>query len=271
MPKSEKANSPRQTISIVTVTFNSSGVLPTMLQSIPTGDVATIIVDNGSNDVSKIAEMAKKFNAKLICNEENVGFGRACNIGAAQVETEFILFLNPDAVVVDGNHALDNFARAAKNHPLASAFNPAIEYSSGDQFFLNSTSISKTKWELARGWPASDQEVPVLSGAALLVRKMEFDKIGGFDPRIFLYYEDDDLSLRLRSQCGRLMFIRDVKVIHDPGHLQRNDIALTRHQNCHFEHSFVYASIKHRRVMAFEKALLKAVRRALNLPKIIDH
>ena len=270
MPKSAKISSPRQAISIVTVSFNSSGVLPTMLQSIFTGDVATIIVDNGSDDINKISEMAENFNAKLICNKENVGFGRACNIGAAQVETEFILFLNPDVVVVDCKNALDNFARAAKKYPHAAAFNPAIESSSGAEIFHRSTSISKTKWKLARGWPASDREVPVLNGAALLVRKMEFDKIGGFDPRIFLYFEDDDLSLRLRSECGPLMFIRDVKVIHDAGLSSVNDIALTRHRHWHFGHSFVYTSIKHGRVMAFEKALLRAALRTLNLPGYID-
>ena len=187
-------------LAVVTVTFNSSTVLPRMLETIPS-DVPVTIVDNGSGDADEIAVIAKRFGSHLVCNKENLGFGRACNIGASNVNAELVFFLNPDAVIVD--RAIEHLIRASRDYPHASAFGPAIKTGIGRPYFRRSSVIAPIKWRLPRGWPDQDTEVPVLSGAALAVRKLDFDSVGGFDPKIFLYHEDDDLCLRLKELADR--------------------------------------------------------------------
>lgn len=255
-------------ITVVSVTYNSSVVLPTMLDSIPT-DVSTIVVDNGSKDASKTAEISGVHGAQHIQNQENLGFGRACNQGAALVDTELIFFLNPDAVIVNG--ALDGLVRASHQFPQASAFNPAIQKANGKQLFRRSSTIDPKGWRMPRGWPEDDREVPVLSGAAMLVRKCHFEAVAGFDPEIFLYHEDDDLSLRLRDQCGPLMFVSGARVMHQAGRSSGLDPATSYLKGLHMGRSRVYASLKHGRTDAFERALLSAVGEICLIPRFLSN
>ena len=253
------------TITVVTVAHNSASVLPAMLASVPEG-VPVIVVDNGSQDSDRIAHIAEQHGARLIRNERNVGFGQACNQGAAQVDTPLILFLNPDAELV--RDTIDLLAEASCRYPEASAFNPAIELPNGAQFFKTSSPISPSRSKLPRGWPSDDRQVPVLSGSALLVRKRDFDAVGGFDPEIFLYCEDDDLSLRLEAICGPLMFIRNARVIHQLGGSSGTEIDTQRLKGRSFGHSLVYASLKHGKPLAFERALIRSIGMAFSLSSI---
>ena len=255
------------TITVVTVAHNSATVLAAMLASVPAG-VPVIVVDNGSQDSDRTEQVAEKHSVRLIRNEENVGFGRACNQGAALVDTPMILFLNPDAKLIDD--ALDRLAEAPRRYPEASGFGPAIEYPNGEQFFKRSNPLSPSKPRPPRGWPSSDRQVPVLSGAALLVRKRDFDSIGGFDPKIFLYYEDDDLCLRLEANCGPLMFIRSARVVHQDGNSSGTSPDTLRMKGRCFGHSRVYASLKHGNPMAFERALFRASRQAFSLKSAVS-
>ena len=255
-------------ITVVSVTYNSSPVLPTMLDSIPT-DVPTIVVDNGSKDAARTAEISGVHGAHLVQNKENFGFGRACNQGATLVDSELILFLNPDAVIVDG--ALDRLVHASRQFPQASAFNPAIQKANGKQLFRRSSTIDPKGWRLPKGWPVDDREVPVLSGAAMLVRRCHFEAVAGFDPEIFLYHEDDDLSLRLRDQCGPLMFVRGARVMHQAGRSSGLDPATSYQKGLHMGRSRVYASLKHGMPAAFERALLTAVAEICLIPRLLSN
>ena len=238
-----------------------------MLKSIPDG-VPVIIVDNGSKDAEKIVKIARRCNARLILNQVNLGFGQACNLGAAEADTELVLFINPDAVICDG--ALEGLAAAAENHSEASAFNPVIEYPDGRHFLRESSRISPRGIRYRRGLPDHDMEMPVLSGAVLLVRKEDFDSVNGFDPNIFLYHEDDDLCLRLQAQCGPLMFVRNARVVHDLGKSSGTDIQLLRTKGWHLGYSYVYAALKHGKPMAFERELYRAFRRTLSLTRMVN-
>ena len=192
-------------VTVVTVAFNSMDVLPEMLASIPAG-TNVVIVDNASDNPEDLLELGARNGLKVIHNAQNLGFGVACNVGAAQAQTEFLLFLNPDARLLDG--ALDALVAAADNFSAASAFNPAIIDSRGQPQFKRRSVLLPDSDKLARGWPSSSGEVAVLSGAALFVRRAAFKAVGGFDPQIFMYHEDDDLSLRLKESCGPLYFVR---------------------------------------------------------------
>jgi GT2 family glycosyltransferase len=111
-----------------------------------------------------------------------------------------------------------------------------------------------------RGWPDRDSEVTVLSGAALFMRRAAFEAVGGFDVRIFLYHEDDDLSLRLRKQAGKLMFIRAAQVVHLEGRSSSRSAEIAALKAWHMGRSRVYVTRKHGRPAPFARALGSAIR-----------
>lgn len=245
---------PRTTI--ITVAYNSTEVLPAMLASVPAG-LPVVLVDNGSADLADLRTLAAQTGARLVENDLNLGFGPACNVGAALADTEFLLFLNPDTVLTP--EAIARLEAAMDRHPAASAANPRLTDGAGRPYFKRrSVLLPRSAW-LARGWPDADREVPVLSGAALFVRRAAFAQVGGFDPRIFLYHEDDDLSLRLAAQCGPLIFVRDADVRHLEGRSTVRSAGSAALKARHMGWSRVYAARKHGLPMAAARALASAV------------
>jgi len=200
-------------VTIITVCHNSLAVISDMLKSVPTG-VPIVLVDNASSDPDALQAVADTHEAMLLRNEVNRGFGSACNQGAARAETEFLLFLNPDAELQPG--AIGAFLEAVETHPTASAFNPMIVNGDGQRSFRRGSKI-RPKERLKGPIPERDTELSVLVGSAIFCRRALFEIIGGFDPEIFLYHEDDDLSLRLRDH-GPLFYCHAARVLHLSGH-----------------------------------------------------
>ncbi|SHL35309.1 Glycosyltransferase, GT2 family [Roseovarius litoreus] len=242
-------------VTVVTVAHNSLAVLPKMLASVPRGSTA-IVVDNASRDAAALADLARTHGAQLLRNEDNRGFGPACNIGAAEAPSEFVLFLNPDARLGDG--AIEALVAAADAHPEAVAFNPAITDGKGRPYFKRGSVLLPASARLPAGWPDADREVPVLTGAAFFVRRAAFEAVGGFDPAIFLYHEDDDLALRLKT-VGSLMFVHGARVTHDAGNSTVRSPASAAFKAFHMGRSRVYAARKHQLPGAGRKALVSAL------------
>ena len=198
-------------VSIITVSYNSAAVLARLLASLPK-NTEIIVVDNASIDGSR--EIAGEHGARCIRLEHNLGFGTACNVGARAATRRFLLFVNPDAEADAGLIAA--FLDAAKRFPKA-AFNPRIFNGSSISFRRRSRFIEpKRQWTGAL--PQSDASVPVLSGACIFIDRKAFLDLGGFDEAIFLYHEDDDLSLRLTKAGFDLVYVHEAVVKHQAGH-----------------------------------------------------
>ncbi len=250
-------------VTIVTVAYNSANVLPGMLGSLRKGAPATI-VDNASGDVAMLRGLVGP-DVTLLEQPENIGFGRACNAGAALANTEFLLFLNPDARLMPDT--LPQLVAAADRYPDAVGFNPRFTDDNGAPAFKRTCHLLPRSDWMPRGQPPADCALPVLSGAALFVRRADFEAVGGFDPNIFLFFEDDDLSLRLRKR-GKLMFIRDALVQHTGGNASHPNLRVDWLKAWHFGYSRIYASRKHGRRFAFAKTLVRAIPRALS-PRVL--
>ena len=248
-------------ITIITVCFNSSKILPAMLKSIPEG-VRIILVDNASDDVETIQELADSRGAILIRNSENAGFGRACNLGATEATTDLLLFLNPDSCLLPGT--LEALQDGADRHPTASAFNPAILKDYGKPLFRRSSVILPRGETLRQKHATSDLELPILVGSALLVRRIAFKDVGGFDPEIFMYHEDDDLSLRLKAVSGPLFYIHDAQVRHAGGHSSPRNAAIAGLKAWHMGRSRIYVARRHNVPFAFGRALATAILQMLS-------
>lgn len=246
-------------VTIISVSFNSEAVLGNMLASVP-ADTHVVVVDNQSDDGS--AAIAAAAGATVIHQASNLGFGNSCNSGAVQTTTDYLFFLNPDAVL--RNDAVQSLVSFMDAHPAASACNPKIVNANGKPAFKrSSTLLPKAQWA-PRGWPPTSQEIGVLSGAALFVRRSAFEAVGGFDPKIFLYHEDDDLSLRLRREIGPLMFVADALVEHLEGRSSARSANIAAWKSFHLARSRIYAMRKHHRPGAFSSSLSEAILKCLS-------
>ncbi|MDG1127727.1 hypothetical protein A8B83_05300 [Rhodobacteraceae bacterium EhC02] len=243
-------------VTVITVSFNSEAVLPAMLSSVPSG-TPVVIVDNASRDQDSLRQLAEHHSARLVALERNLGFGVACNAGAAVAETEHLLFLNPDAILRPG--AIDALLAAARRHPEASGFNPRITHEDGSLHFKRRSNLLPRHEWLSRKGLSDEGVLPVLVGSAIFMSRQNFERIGGFDPNIFLYYEDDDLSLRLRRDIGPLFYVPQAEVMHAGGVSSARSVEVARIKGHHLGRSRVYASVKHGVRWGRTKALLDAI------------
>lgn len=192
-----------QMISAILVTHNSAACVGSCIDAIASAlpGAETLVVDNASTDSSRA--VAELHGARVISLDKNLGFGRACNIGARQAWHEHLLFLNPDVVIGSAD------ARLLEDLLQTPDFGLNVPVSTRCQFMLTERSwIHETlslslralrPRELPKHVPSPRAgRAPWVSGAALLVRKAEFLSVGGFDARYFLYYEDRDLSWKYR-------------------------------------------------------------------------
>jgi N-acetylglucosaminyl-diphospho-decaprenol L-rhamnosyltransferase len=225
-------------VSIIGITYNSAKVLPGFLASIPAG-AATIVVDNASSDDSvKIAEVA---GADVMRLDRNVGYGAACNAGAAKANSRFLIFANPDIRFSPG--AVEAFLAAAEKYPQA-AFNPRI-YAHGKQVFRRRSRLLPQLGRWPGAAPETDAVVPVLSGACVFVAREYWEKIGGFDPEIFLFHEDDDFSLRLQQAGIELRLAADARIEHSQGDSSVRSAGIGRIKGEAMGRSLVYVMRKH--------------------------
>jgi N-acetylglucosaminyl-diphospho-decaprenol L-rhamnosyltransferase len=231
-------------ITAIVVAFDSAEVLPDCLGALREAGVATVVVDNASADSS--AQVAESFEARVVRNDRNEGYGRANNIGARATESEFLLIVNPDVVIQPGSVA--ELVAATQRYPEAGFFAPRIVEPSGRVFFqprsLLAPYLKNPKGTLVV--PEGDACAPFLSGACFLVRRDLFLRLGGFDERIFLFYEDDDLCRRIADHSPALIYVPSAVVIHGRGRSSGGGPGRVFRTRWHQAWSRAYVSRKYR-------------------------
>jgi GT2 family glycosyltransferase len=231
-------------VTIVIVSFETRDLTLACLDSIATETVvprrSVRVVDNASQDGSADAIRQHPIAAHLIASRDNLGFARANNIAARGADSEFILLLNPDTVVLDG--AIDRLVAFAHANPEAGIWGGRTLFADGT---LNPSSCWRrmTPWNLLcrasgltgifrgsglfngeayGGWPRDTvAEVDIVSGCFLLIRRTLWERLGGFDPAFFMYGEEADLCLRARALSARPMVTPDATIIHLGGASER--------------------------------------------------
>ena len=227
-------NSPQT--SVVIVSFNTREILRaclTRLFEVARGlALEVIVVDNHSRDAS--ADMVERDfpTVKLLRSEVNLGFAAANNLGFKRARGEFILLLNPDALLEPGalHKALAHIAadpaigmgggrlidKAGRMQPSArlypSLLNEILVISGLAARFPHSRFFGR----FDRTWDDSNRPAPVdwVPGAFALIRRSALDAVGAFDERFFLYYEEVDLCLRLRQAGWGIWYWPDVVIRH---------------------------------------------------------
>lgn len=223
-------------IDIVIVNWNSGTQLQECIESVRahgTGRVGRcIVVDNGSKDGSTNF-LAGAADVDLLETGHNLGFGKACNLGAARGDSPFVLFLNPDACLMPGSLAVPlEFMMQPENWNVG-VVGIALTDADGTvqrtcarfafPFGLVASSFGLNRCVRWLGTHMHDwdhgesRDVMHVIGAFYLIRRDVFDPLAGFDERFFVYLEDLDLSLRVAQAGYRSHFLTEARAYHAGG------------------------------------------------------
>ncbi|WP_353182822.1 glycosyltransferase family 2 protein [Bosea sp. (in: a-proteobacteria)] len=206
---------PAAAITAIVVSYDSAEVLPACLDALAREGVAAIVVDNASADDSR--GIAERRGARVLANARNEGYGRANNRGVAAADTPYVLIVNPDLELRPAAAAA--LLAAAERYPDAGMLAPRIVEPSGRVFLQPRSLLSPPHLNRSGAMvvPEGDACLPFLSGACLLIRRDLFLTLGGFDPAIFLFYEDDDLCRRMRDAGHALVHVDGAEARHGRG------------------------------------------------------
>lgn len=187
-------------IAVVIVTYNSEKTITACLQSVVAeGFDEIFVVDSCSSDTT--TDILNRMGVHFIALPENKGFGFCANIGFQHVASDYIFFLNPDAVVLLG--VLQAIRLAFTQHPDAGIVGGLLVDRRGkvesDGFGGEITPVSIiTRRILHNSLPTGVAPIAWVSGGALCISRSAFHAVEGFDPAFFLYWEDVDLCRRVR-------------------------------------------------------------------------
>jgi GT2 family glycosyltransferase len=199
--------------------FNGRELLAQTLESLaPSRTTKVVVVDNGSEDGS-VAMLKKRFpDVELIALEENIGFGRALNLAVNRTLGDPLIFLNNDvkcevgfldAMLAAVDDGVDSVAGVLVQRDVPGLIDSAGVMVEADTLmafdYLHGESVEHLAEAPAPLGP---------TGGAALFRRQAFEKLGGFDERIFVYYEDVDLALRMRQAGYNCVLAPEARALH---------------------------------------------------------
>ncbi|MCZ6592564.1 MAG: glycosyltransferase family 2 protein [Alphaproteobacteria bacterium] len=235
-----------QRVSAVVVTHHSSGVIRQCLE--PLGRAAKIVVvDNASDDDTLDIVSQAAPDCEVLRNPIGAGYGNGASQGLARVQTEFALLANPDAVVSDA--ALARLVETADAYPDGALFGPTVIDTDGTVELSHDVGLFDRRDHGHRdNEPSPDGPccAEFLSGAVTLLRMSAYREVGPFDPRLFLYYEDDDFCMRLRAARFSLIQVPDAVVSHIGGGSVRPSAHYYWEKYWHMAWSRLYIEEKYR-------------------------
>lgn len=211
-------------LSVVIVCYNNLEVLRDCLDSIEKyNDIGqsleVIVVDNGTSNTTFDYVTNNYKNVKILKNE-NKGFGQGNNIGFIASSGEFILFLNPDTILIE---PIFTFAlKCFESEPKLGLFGLKLINKSGkwnlsfnyiDKHGLIYAQLIKVFHKISYFSPG----MMYIVGANLFMRRNVFSEIGMFDEEFFMYYEESDIAKRIRKLGYSIQYFPNKKIIHLEG------------------------------------------------------
>lgn len=258
----------RSCVTAVIVTYQSASEIGACLQSLTenaTGWIAECrIVDNNSQDGSADAAERSYPGAAVIRNPENLGFSKAVNSGARNTTTEYLLILNPDAVLKSDAlselvHFLDSRKEAAACGPkmlgpngefqsvcrrsFPTPWNTLGYYLGLNRIFPRSRRWASYKPETVS--PDFESRVDVLSGACMLIRREDFQTVGGFDEDYFLFGEDIDICWKLHQAGRELWYVPAAEVVHAKGASMKHALKRAKREFYHSMLIYIEKRLSH--------------------------
>ncbi|MBB3702640.1 glycosyltransferase family 2 protein [Alloprevotella rava] len=218
-------------IAVVILNWNGAAMMQKFLPSVikNSEEAEVIVADNGSTDDS-VEMLKQKFpSVRLILLDKNYGFAEGYDKSLEQVEAEYYLLLNSDVEVTP--HWLQPLLNYMDKHPEVAACQPKLlaerERDSFEYAGASGGFVDKYGYPFCRGRVFADVEkdcgqyddiAPIFwaTGAALMVRSVDWHEVGGLDARFFAHMEEIDFCWRLRSR-GRSLVCVPASVVYHVG------------------------------------------------------
>ena len=227
-------------LSVIIVNYNVKQFLKNLIESVLKAveniSYEIIVVDNASSDGSA-EEIRNSFpHVKFIANKKNLGFGAANNQALEIAKGEFIVLINPDALVK--TNTFDSLIKFFHDNPQAGmagckVLNPdgTLQLACRRSFPGVWTSFTKivglsslfpkskyfAKYNLTYLDENEIHEVDAISGSFMFFRKEVYEKVGGFDNDYFMYGEDLDLCYRVQKAGYKVYYVPTTEIIHYKG------------------------------------------------------
>ena len=213
-------------VCVVIVNYNAGEMLVRCVRSVlaSTVPVQVYVSDNGSTDGSLLnlrSALGDHPFVNVIENRANIGFARGNNVALPLLRCDYLLCLNPDAVLAE--NCLEKLVTAAERRTEFACFasrmiqsrRPDLLDGAGDAYH-----VSGLVWRRGHGSSVDESpyahpmEVFSACAAAALYRRKAVEAVGGFDDDFFCYLEDVDLGFRLRLAGYRCLYVPDARVEH---------------------------------------------------------
>jgi GT2 family glycosyltransferase len=222
-------------VSIIIVNTNTKTLLKQALKSVfeTTKDLnfEVIVVDNTSHDGSQ-QMVREEFPNVILIEAKNKGFGHANNVGAQYAKGKYLFLLNPDTIVL--NNAVKILAEFLDNNPKAgicggNLFDADKKAALSYQMFLPSIFwelniffsgiLGKLRYgkNVCFNHTHQPKKVGYITGADLMIRHDLFRRLGGFDPDFFVYYEETELTFRVKKAGYAVYSVPQAEIIHLEG------------------------------------------------------
>jgi len=213
------------------------------------GAARVYVIDNGGGeDLAAIERAAAAFPGEsaaleIVHGHGNVGYGRANNLVLGRLDSQFHLVMNPDVELE--RDALAEAIAAMDADASIGIVAPQVHGSQGDVqylckrypsvwvLFLRGFAPAFLRSAFARALDEYEMRdvvgdrpyapVPLASGCFMLVRSPQFARLGGFDPRFFMYFEDYDLSLRIGRE-SKVAYVPRARIVHHGGEASRKGL-----------------------------------------------
>ena len=226
-------------ISIIIVNYNVRYFLEQCLYSVKKScanlSSEIIVIDNNSNDDSCRMVKDRFPEVNLICNKQNIGFGKANNLGVSKAKGEFVLILNPDTLIAEDT--LQEMVEFAEKQDDFGAL--GVKMIDGTGSFLHESKrniptiriaskkiLGNSKEYYANHIDENDNgKIDILTGAFMLLKRSIFNEVNGFDEDYFMYGEDIDLCYKLLNKGFQNYYFGKSTIVHFKGESTTKDIS----------------------------------------------
>ena len=261
-------------LSIVTINYNTSDATISCIKSIVeiTSKVKyeIVVLDNASNEQDFLnlklrLESLNLPNVRLKRSNINTGFGKGNMIGYAETNpSQYVCFINNDVELIDDSFPILK-SYLDKNNDVAVVspqsvnehldFVPTIDHFASWQREIFTRKglelVNKERFPKRKKAYTQPVEADFIAGSFMFIRRTDFDLIGGFDPNIFLYYEETDISRRLKNLGKKTVLIPNIQYKHIHGLSTAKSIAIKLEQKL----SLLYVVHKHQGWLAYKTLL----------------
>ncbi|HMS33089.1 MAG TPA: glycosyltransferase family 2 protein [Ignavibacteria bacterium] len=286
--------------SIIIINFRqkefTQNCVRSVYEKIEASDFEVIIINNSPED--DLSELEKEYQDIVIISNSNRGFSQANNLGASRADGKYLFFLNADTVLRSDFTA--DFLKEFKSREFGAVglklFNTdgTFQLSSGKIInFLNEIKNKKEELKFReRDIPFIEQkekdmnhiiETDWVTGAAMIIKKDEFIKSGGFDETYFLYYEDADICKRLKDAGFKNYFYPFSDIVHIKGenagadfvsvnyfNSKRSQLLYYKKHNNVIENiilrAYLFLKFSVKYILTFNKIYLSIVKLTLGIP-----